>query len=216
MKSKLTRFLAAISLLAIAIGAGYAAGAGGPAEGKPSGKTLIVYFSRVGTSKSFKGVDAVSSASLPKGNTIVIADMVHDAVGGDMFQVTTIDPYPASYDATTEQALKEQDANARPRLAAHVSNMKDYDTIYLGYPDWWGTLPMPIFTFLEEYDFSGKTIIPFCTHEGSGLGRSERDLARLFPKAKIMKGLAIRGSSVDRARGDVEAWLAGLGKMQRR
>jgi flavodoxin len=179
-------------------------------------KPLIVYFSRVGSSKSFQGVDAVSSASLPKGNTIVVANMVHDAVGGDLFQVVTVDPYPASYDATTAQALKEQDANARPKLSTHVPNMADYDTIYLGYPDWWGTLPMPIFTFLEEYDFSGKTIVPFCTHEGSGLGRSERDIAKLCPKAKLLKGLAIRGSSVDRARGEVEAWLAGLGKMPKR
>ena len=179
-------------------------------------KPLIVYFSRVGSSKSFQGVDAVSSASLPKGNTIVVANMVHYAVGGDLFQVVTVDPYPSSYDATTAQALKEQDANARPKLATHVPNMADYDTVYLGYPDWWGTLPMPLFTFLEEYDFSGKTIIPFCTHEGSGLGRSERDIAALCPKAKLLKGLAIRGSSVDRARGEVEAWLASLGKLQKR
>jgi flavodoxin len=161
-------------------------------------------------------VDAVSSASLPEGNTIVVANLVHAAVGGDLFQVMTVDPYPSSYDATTAQALKEQDANARPKLSTHVPNMADYDRIYLGYPDWWGTLPMPIFTFLEEYDFSGKTIIPFCTHEGSGLGRSERDIAKLCPKAKLLKGLAIRGSSVDRARGEVEAWLAGLGKIPKR
>jgi len=179
-------------------------------------KPLIVYFSRVGSSKSFQGVDAVSSASLPKGNTIVVANIVHDAVGGDLFQVVTVDPYPSSYDATTAQALKEQDANARPKLSTNVPNMADYDTIYLGYPDWWGTLPMPIFTFLEEYDFSGKTIIPFCTHEGSGLGRSGRDIAKLCPKAKLLKGLAIRGSSVDRARGEVEAWLESLGKMSKR
>jgi flavodoxin len=186
-------------------------------EEAPGGrKPLVVYFSRVGTSKSFQGVDAVSSASLPKGNTIVIANMVHDIVGGDMFQVVTVDPYPASYDATTDQALREQNANARPRLSTHVPNIKDYDTIYLGYPDWWGTLPMPIFTFLEEYDFSGKTIIPFCTHEGSGLGRSERDIAKLCPKAKILKGFAVRGSSVDRARGEVGDWLASLGQAAKR
>jgi flavodoxin len=179
-------------------------------------KPLIVYFSRVGSSNSFKGVDAVSSASLPKGNTIVVANMVHEALGGDLFQVVTVDPYPSSYDATTAQALKEQDSMARPKLSTHVPNLAGYDTIYLGYPDWWGTLPMPIFTFLEEYDFSGKTIIPFCTHEGSGLGRSEQDIAKLCPNSKLLKGFAIRGSSVDRARGEVEAWLESLGKLPKR
>ena len=186
-------------------------------ETAPSGrKPLIVYFSRVGSSKPFQGLDAVSSASLPKGNTIVIANMVHDLVGGDMFQVVTVDPYPASYDATTDVALKEQHANARPKLSTHVARMADYDTIFLGYPDWWGTLPMPIFTFLEEYDFSGKTIIPFCTHEGSGLGNSQRDIKRLCPKATLLDGLAIRGSSVDGAQKEVADWLAKIGyKAQR-
>lgn len=216
MEGKHTRFFTVMMLLVSAIAASHAAGASSRVEGDPSGKALIVFFSRVGTSKPFAGIDAVSSASLPKGDTIVIANMVHDIVGGDMFQVVTVDPYPASYDATTDQALKEQGANARPKLSTHVPNMKDYDTVYLGYPDWWGTLPMPIFTFLEEYDFSGKTIVPFCTHEGSGLGRSERDIAKLCPKAKVLKGLAIRGSSVDRARREVADWLASLGQSAKR
>jgi flavodoxin len=186
-------------------------------EALPVGrKTLIVYFSRVGSSKPFQVVDVVSSASLPKGNTITIANMVHDIVGGDMFQVVTVYLYPASYDATTDQALKEQGANARPKLSTHVLNMKDYDTIYLGHSDWWGTLPMPVFTFLEEYDFSGKAIISFCTHKGSGLGRSERDIAKLCPKARILKGYAVRGSSVDRARAEVGDWLASLGQTMKR
>ena len=181
----------------------------GTASGKP--RILIAYFSRVGTSKPFTGVDAVASASLPQGNTVVIANMVHDAVGGDMFQIITVDPYPAAYRDTTDQALKEQRANARPKLASHVGNMADYDVIFLGYPDWWGTLPMPLFSFLEEYDFSGKTIIPFCTHEGSGLGRSERDIARACPKARLLAGLAVRGSSAGGARREVQDWLGKLG-----
>jgi flavodoxin len=174
-------------------------------------RILTVYFSRVGTSRSFAGVDAVSSASLPSGNTIVIANMIHEAVGGDMFQIVTVTPYPAAYRDTTDLALKEQQDKARPRLATHVKKMGDYDVIFLGYPDWWGTLPMPLFTFLTEYDFSGKTIIPFCTHEGSGLGSSERDIARLCPNAKLLDGLAVRGSSVDGAQKTVQNWLAGLG-----
>jgi flavodoxin len=174
-------------------------------------KTLIVYFSRVGSSRPFAGVDAVSSASLPQGNTIVMAKMVHDVVGGDMFQVVTVNPYPAAYPETTDLALKEQNAGARPRLATHVPNMDDYDVIFLGYPNWWGTLPMALFTFLEEYDLAGKTIIPFCTHEGSQLGRSIEDIRKLEPRANLREGLAARGGSVDRARGDVGRWLSKLG-----
>ena len=185
------------------------------AQAEPSApqakKILIVYFSRVGTSRAFDGVDAVASASLPKGNTIVIAKMVHDVVGGDMFQIMTVTPYPAAYKETTDVALKEQHDNARPKLAGRVKNLADYDVVFLGYPNWWGTLPMPLFTFLEEHDFSGKTIVPFCTHEGSRLGTSERDIARLCPKAKLLEGFAVRGSSVDEARNDVNAWLSKLG-----
>jgi flavodoxin len=212
MKHFTARAFLILALLVCAAGGLWAlqGGAPGPA-GKAGGKALIVYFSRVGSSKPFTRVDAVSSASLPRGNTIVIANMVRDAVGADMFQIVTVNPYPADYDETTDAALKEQHANARPKLSTHVARMADYDTIFLGYPDWWGTLPMPVFSFLEEYDFSGKTIIPFCTHEGSGLGGSLRDIARFCPKAKLLEGLAIRGSSVDRASNEVSAWLARLG-----
>lgn len=120
-------------------------------------------------------------------------------------------PYPAGYDETTDVALKEQHANARPKLSTHVDRMEDYDTIFLGYPNWWGTIPMAVCAFLEEYKLSGKTIVPFCTHEGSRLGSSERDIAKLCPGARLLGGLAIRGSSVERARKDVNDWLAGLG-----
>jgi flavodoxin len=176
-----------------------------------SSKVLTVVFSRVGSSQSFQGVDAVSSASLPRGNTLVIADQVQKIVGGDRFQIVTEVPYPSRYNDTTELALKEQQAKARPKLKTHLKSLADYDVIFLGYPNWWGTLPMAVKTFLEEYDFAGKTIVPFCTHEGSGLGTSERDIAQLAPKAKLAPGLAVRGSSVDGAGRDVQSWLARLG-----
>jgi flavodoxin len=104
-------------------------------------------------------------------------------------------------------AKKELNNNARPELSNHVQNMDSYNVIFLGYPNWWGTMPMAVFTFLEEYDFSGKNIIPFCTHEGSGLGHSESDIKKLCPNANVQKGLSIRGGSVKGAKNDISRWL---------
>ena len=106
-------------------------------------------------------------------------------------------------------AKQEQEQEARPALSARVENLEDYDTIYLGYPLWWGTLPMPIYTFLEENDLSGKTILPFCTHGGSGLGSSEEALAAFCPEADVQPGLAIKGSDTAGIQQSVEEWLAG-------
>ncbi|MEZ5335009.1 MAG: flavodoxin [Methanolobus sp.] len=130
--------------------------------------------------------------------------------GGDVFQIDTVKPYPKDYAATTNIAKKELNENARPQLSSHVDNMELYDVIFLGYPNWWGTMPMPVFTFLEEYDLSGKVIVPFCTHEGSGMGRSESDIEKLCPEATILKGLAIHGSRVSAAKKDIENWLSKL------
>lgn len=141
------------------------------------------------------------------GNTREIADQIHRQVGGDLFEIKTVKAYPKEYRPTTEVAKEEQQADARPELAAKVADMDSYDIVFLGYPNWWGTIPMALFTFLESYDFSGKTILPFCTHEGSALGRSMNDIRKLCPKATIRDGLAIRGSRVNRAQGDVIAWL---------
>jgi len=134
------------------------------------GKTLIAYFSR-------KGANYVngSMVNLSVGNTEVAAKMAQEVVGGDLFEIKTVKIYPADYTETTNVAQVEKSQSARPELTAHVENMDEYDTIILGYPNWWGTMPMAVFTFLEEYDFTGKTILPYCTHEGSGLGASERD-----------------------------------------
>lgn len=145
------------------------------------------------------------------GNTETIANMIAEQTGGALFKVETVTPYPDDYNETVDIAREEQDNNARPELSTHVEDMSRYDVIYLGFPNWWGTMPQAMFTFLEEYDFSGKTIIPFCTHGGSALGRSEGDIASLVPNATLLDGLAVSGSSVDRAEGTVEKWLAGLG-----
>ncbi len=145
------------------------------------------------------------------GNTKSIAEKISYDTGGDLFEIKTVEPYPADYNTVVALAKKELNAAYRPKLASKVVNMEIYDVVFIGYPNWWSTMPTGVFTFLEEYDFSGKTIIPFCTHEGSGLGRSERDLAKLCPNSKLLEGLAVRGSSVGRSHGSVTSWLDKLG-----
>jgi len=108
-------------------------------------------------------------------------------------------------------ARVELDEDARPELSAHVEDMDAYDIVVLGYPNWWGTIPMAVYTFLEEYDFSGKTIVPYCTHQGSGLGRSVTDIKTLCPDSTILDGLAVSGSHVSNAQSDVDKWLSDLG-----
>ncbi len=165
-------------------------------------KCLIAYYSR-------KGNNYVSGriVNLPIGNTEVIAKMINEITGGDMFRIDTIESYPEDYEETTEVAKQELNSNARPELLNHVADMDAYKVIFLGYPNWWGTMPMVVHTFLESYDFSGKTIIPFCTHGGSGLGSSVRDIAKLCPKAEIVNAISFRGGSVKNARGEVEKWI---------
>jgi flavodoxin len=170
------------------------------------GKCLIAYYSR-------KGNNYVSGSivDLVIGNTKVVANMIEEITGSDMFHIEAVKPYPKNYTETTEVAQDELRANARPELTNHVEDMDSYDVIFLAYPNWWGTMPMPVFTFLEEYDFSGKTIIPLCTHEGSGLGHSEKDIAKLCPKATVLKGLAINGTSAGSAKNSVSNWLNKMG-----
>ncbi|MEN6410970.1 MAG: flavodoxin [Anaerolineaceae bacterium] len=170
------------------------AGEGEPQTNSDTPKILIAYFSHTG-------------------NTRTIAEQIHANVNSDLFEIVTVNPYPDDYDTLVDLAKQEQNENARPALSTHVEDMDSYDVIFIGYPNWWGTMPMPVFTFLEEYNFSGKTIIPFCTHAGSGLGHSESDIAGLLPDATLLKGLAIRGSSVDsgQAQQDVTGWLRELG-----
>ena len=136
--------------------------------------------------------DAVSGASLPSGNTSKIAAQIHEKVGGDTYEIVIEEPYTPNYYKLIDQAKKEQNDNYRPKLTGKAINMGSYDVIFLGYPNWWGTMPMAVFNFLEEYDFSGKTIIPFCTHEGSALGRSITDIKKVSSKATVLDGLAVR------------------------
>lgn len=165
-------------------------------------KTLIAYYSRHG--QNYVGGTIIN---LPVGNTEVVAKKIQAITGADLFEIDTVKSYPLDYRETTQVAITEKRANARPELTAMVDNMSDYDVIYLGYPNWCNTFPMAVFTFLESYDFSGKTIIPFCTHEGSGMGSSESDLKKLCPKATVKSGLAIRGSGVSRADNEIKNWM---------
>ena len=168
-------------------------------------KCLIAYYSRKGQNYASGRI-----VDLKVGNTEVVANMIQKITGGDMFHIESVTAYPKDYTETTEVAKNELRAKARPKLTGHVEKMEEYDVIFLGYPNWWGTMPMPVFTFLESYDFSGKTIVPFCTHEGSGMGHSEKDIAKACPKAALLKGIAIHGTNAGSAGSDVSKWIKGL------
>lgn len=163
---------------------------------------LIAYFSRTGENYVNGTIK-----NLPVGNTEVAAQMIQERTGGDLFRLELVQAYPYGYNACIAQAQDEQRRDARPELKAYPDSLEGYDTIYLGYPNYWGTMPMCVCTFLEHFDFTGKTIRPFCTHEGSGMGRSEADIRRLCPGAKVERGLAIHGAAVTRAGTAIEKWL---------
>lgn len=145
--------------------------------------------------------------TLEVGNTEVAANMIKELTGADLFQIEQAKPYAKDYNECIAQAQADQRKDARPELKHYPETLDEYDMIYLGYPNYWSTMPMAVFTFLEHFDFSGKAIKPFCTHEGSGMGCSVSDIKKICPAAKIEKGLAIRGSSVERARNDIGKWI---------
>ena len=174
-------------------------------------KYLIAYFSRPGN--NYVGGRIVN---LPVGNTEVVAKMIQEVTGGNLFRIEAVNAYPANYTETTEVAQKEMRANARPKLTAHLESLTSYDVVFLGYPMWWGTMPMPVFTFLEEYDLSGKNIAPFCTHEGSGLGRSVSDIKKTCPNSTVLEGFAVRGGDARNAQDEVSGWLQDLGMEKER
>lgn len=160
--------------------------------GPQSKKTLIVYYSW-------------------SGNTRQIVGQIQKTIQADVVELKPVDPYPAEYKPTTVRAKKEQEANYRPPLSTTIDNLDDYDTVIIGSPNWWGTVAMPVFTFLETYDLSGKNVAVYITHEGSRLGRAVDDVKRLSPNANVLEGLAIRGSGVGSAQKDVNAWLQKTG-----
>ena len=157
-------------------------------------KSIVIYFSRSGN--NYVSGDIVN---LKVGNTKVIAQKIKQATGCDEFEIIPEKAYAEDYTRCTEEAKTELSANARPAYKGDI-DLSGYDTIYLGYPIWWGTFPMCVFTFIEAHDgFAGKTILPYSTHEGSGLGSSINDLRKLCPKATVKSGVAIKGSTVQSA-----------------
>lgn len=145
------------------------------------------------------------------GNTRVIAEQIKALTGADIFEIKPVKDYPTEYNAVVDQAKKEINANFKPELKTKVKNFDSYDVVFVGSPNWWGTIAPPVSTFLSTNNFEGKTIAPFITHEGSRMGRSVSDIRKLCPKAKILEGLAVRGSSVKTAKNEVSEWLRKIG-----
>ena len=141
------------------------------------GKILIAYFSRAGNNYISGNI-----VNLPVGNTEVAAKMIQSKTGGEMFRIDPVKKYSDDYKSCGKEAYDELRANARPELSSYLEDISEYDMLILGYPNWCETMPMPVFTFLERYDFSDKIILPFCTNEGSGMGRSEDDIKKLCPQ----------------------------------
>ncbi len=163
---------------------------------------IIAYFSR-GDENYVGGV----IKTLAVGNTEVAANILQKLTGAEIFKLQPVQEYSKDYNECIAQAQADQRRGARPELKDYPNGLDGYDTVYLGYPNYWGTMPMAVFTFLEHFDFSGKTIFPFCTHEGSGMGHSESDIRRLCPNAEVKKGLALRGGSIHYSEPEIKRWL---------
>lgn len=168
-----------------------------------SGKILIVYFSRTGYNYPNQWLDI--------GHTARVAGYIADLTGGDRFEIIPVVPYPDNYQETVAIAREEYDSNARPEIQNRLENLDEYDTVFIGGPIWHGAMPMIIHTFYESYDLAGKTLVPFSTHAGSGLGDCERLARSYYPDNTVLSGLAVQGTASANARADVEAWLRRIG-----
>ena len=168
-------------------------------------KILIAYYSR-------KGQNYVNGAikNLAKGNTEVVAEFIRREVGGELFEIDTVKNYPVDYTECTNVAKVEIQQKARPELKRYLASLDDYDKIFLGYPIWWSIPPMAVSTFLEHYDFAGKKIFPFATHEGSGLGGSVSYIKKICPTAEVFAGLAIHGAEASQSAAQVKQWLKAI------
>lgn len=157
-----------------------------------TGKTLVVYFSHTG-------------------NTENVANFIHEAVGGDIVKLEPVNAYTDDYDTLLDVAQEEQRNDTRPEIATQIDNIDEYDTIFLGYPNWWGDMPMIIYSFLDQYDLSGKTIAPFVTSGGSGLSGTPRTIQNAEPNATVTEGLSVRDSNSENSQSDVNEWLSEIG-----
>ena len=172
---------------------------------KENKKVLVAYFSRTG--------ENYSVGTITKGNTQIVAEMIARETGGDLFHIEPVVAYPDNYDDCVNLAKQELNSKARPAVKGDVRT-EDYDVIFIGYPNWWGDMPMSVYTFLEKHNWQGKAIIPFCTHEGSGLGSTASKLRSACQGATMLKGLAVYGHTAQNSRKETEkathGWLASL------
>lgn len=185
------------------VGSGADAGEGDPSSG--SG-VLVAYFSRAGENYAGGGTEVIEV-----GHTKVMAGYIADALGADSYEIVPAKAYPEGYDECCDVAAKEQSEDVRPAIAAELPDVSGYAAVLVGCPIWWGDEPMVVRTFLEGVDLSGKVVVPFTTHAGSGLGRVPANLQGLVPGATHIDGLAVAGTSVDGARDEVASWARGLG-----
>jgi flavodoxin len=165
-------------------------------------KTIIVYFSRTGENYGVGVIDI--------GNTARIAQYINNKIDADTFEIIAKEPYSDVYSEAVDRAQKEKNENARPEFIGEIENIDQYDTVFIGYPIWWSTMPMIMNTFLEKYDMTGKTIIPFSTNEGSGWGSSLTDLRNLCPNSTILNGYNTQGRNAVNAENAVTEWLNNL------
>ena len=169
-------------------------------------KTLIAYFSRA-DENYFSG----AMRYVKVGNTEIVCGIIKDLTGADSFKIEMKEPYSPVYMTCIEEAKKDLRANARPELVTMPESIDGYDTVILAYPNYWGTMPMAVFTFLEAFDFSGKTILPLCTNEGSGMGGSEQDIRKTCPGAIVKPGLPVTGNRAADSKSSVQKWLSANG-----
>lgn len=169
---------------------------------KTENNVLVAYFSHTG--------ENYAVGNIAKGNTCIVAEMIAEATGGKLFEIVPEVEYPMTYDACVDVAKSEKEAGARPVVKDDIA-VEDYDVVFIGYPNWWGDMPMPVYTFIEKHDWTGKTVVPFCTHEGSGLSDTEKNIAAACKGATVGKGLAVRGETAqnkrEQTRKTVLAWL---------
>lgn len=164
-------------------------------------KILTVYYSRKGQNYFPGGIQSIA-----KGNTQYAAEYIKKAVGGDLFEIDTVKPYSEDYKVCCKEVMAELNANARPEIKRYLEDISEYDIIFVCYPNWCGTVPMCILTFLEHYDLTGKTVIPLCTNEGSGMGSSEKDLKKYCKGAVVVSGLSVRGHKAQSSEKEIAKW----------
>ena len=213
MKRILALCLTQLMLFSLAAADANQAGRSGTKSTSGS-RVLVAYFSMPESA----GVDALAGASrmVSKGkvygNTQWVADKIQEATGGDIIAIETVRKYPGKHAALVAQGEDEKKRNARPKLEARIDNLDAFDVVFIGYPIWWADLPMPLYSFFDEYDFAGKTIIPFSTHGGSGFADTIAAIAALEPKATVERnGFTVSRNTVSRSGDDVTAWIRELG-----